>query len=237
MQIDFTQIYYSDTQKAEIFPFATPYFNDTLTPFFENKIIADIVAGNYCEDEDCDSITECGMRKMPDRFAICSWALKQKMTARIPPRVELTEEVLRQDYDVLSFTKNAPGHDMLGALEVWHPGATAILSRIWSELGLEMPKKPKFPIYQNHFCATKQVYKEYVLGFLMKAMYVMEFDDEIRKLCWQNSNYSMTTLGNPVDFDRIEKFFGVRYVPMHAFLLERCFSLWIDNRNLKVVYL
>ncbi len=203
-QIDFRQIYYHDSKLPELFPFATPYKNDTLTPFFENEPIAQIV-----------------LKSNADKISVCSWALRQKMTMRIPPRRELTEEVLNENFDVMSFSKNTPGHDMLGALEVWHRGATAILQLIWAELGLDMPKKPKHPIYQNHFCATKEVYKEYVLDFLIPAMYLMEFDAEIKKLCWQNSNYNVTTLNKPVDFDRIENFFGVRYIPMHPFLLER----------------
>lgn len=219
-QIDLTQIYYEHYQQTELFTFAKRYYNENLTPFFENEPITQIV-----------------LKSNADKISVCSWALRQKMTMRIPPKRELTEEVLQEDFDVMSFSKNTPGHDMLGALEVWHNGATAILQRIWSELGLEMPKKPKHPIYQNHFCATKEVYKEYVLDFLIPAMYIMEFDAEIKKLCWQNSNYNVTTLNKPVDFDRIEKFLGVRYIPLHPFILERCFSLWIDSRNLKVTYL
>jgi len=43
MVIDFHQIYWHEDQKKEMFPFAKPYLNETLTPFFENKVIHDVV--------------------------------------------------------------------------------------------------------------------------------------------------------------------------------------------------
>lgn len=218
--IDFFQIYYREKDKSELYPFATPYFNETLTPFFENSIITEIV-----------------LKSTADKISVCSWALRRKRMGVLPPKRELTEEVFYHDFDVMSFSKNSASHDMLSFMESFHKGSVAILERIWSELGFTMPKKPKFPIYQNHFCATKEVYKDYVLNFLIKAMYLMEFDDDIKKLCWQNANYDRTILNERVDLDRMKKFFGVPFVPLHPFLLERCFSLWIENKNLKVVYL
>lgn len=219
-KIDFYQIYYQDDQKPYMFDWAKPYFNNTLTPFFENSVISNLV-----------------LQSQADKIAVTSWCLKQKMTARIPPRRELTEEVLYEDFDVMSFTKNAPSHDMLGALDGWHPGSVDLLRKIWDQLGYQMPKKTRFPIYQNAFCARSDVYLDYVINFLVPAMYVMEFDQEIKELCYKNSGYTVTTLNKPVNFDRIEKYLGIRYYPMHPFILERCFSLWIQMKDLKVVYL
>lgn len=224
--VDFFQIYYEDkymtseARKAHIFPFATPILNNTLTPFFENTLTCDLV-----------------MKSKANKIAVCSWALKDKMSMRIPPRRELSEEVLQEDFDVMSFSKNSSDHAMLTALNEWHPGSVDILKLIWAKLGLKMTMKPRFPIYQNAFCAKAEVYLAYVHGFLLPAMELMEDDDEIRKLCWQNSNYTRTTLNKPIDLDRIESFLGVRHYPMHPFLLERCFSLWIDDKNLKIIYL
>jgi hypothetical protein len=219
-EIDFYQIYFKDEQKPYMFDWATPYFNGNITPFFENSIISELV-----------------MKSDADRIAVCSWALRHKMRSRIPPRRELTEEVLQEDYDVMSFTKNSPSHDMLGALEGWHEGSNAILKLIFDRLSLKMPKKVTFPIYQNHFCASIDVYQEYVVKFLIPAMYLMEFDQEIRDLCYKDSGYRVTILGQPVDFTNIKKYLGIDYYPMHPFILERCFSLWIEDKNLKVIYL
>jgi len=219
-KVDFHQIVYREAHKDYIFPFAKPYFNKTLTPFFENSVITELVLNSDA-----------------DKIAVCSWALRHKMTMRIPPRRELTEEVLYDDFVVMSFTKNSPEHDMLTALEVWHNGSLELLKKIWGELGYDMPNKVKFPIYQNAFCAKTEVYLDYVTNFLVPAMYLMEFDDEIKKLCYKDSGYRVTILGQPVDMENITKNLGISYFPMHPFLLERCFSLWINNMGLKVVYL
>jgi len=218
-KIDFHQIFYKEQQRDMIFDFAIPYFNETLTPFFENSIIANLV-----------------MRSQAAKIAVCSWVLKEKMSKRIPPRVELTEEILQSDFDVMSFTKNSPSHDMLGSLEGWHNGAVDILTRIWSDLGVQMPKKVNYPIYQNAFCARADVYQEYVKEFLIPAMYLMEYDSQVKELCYKNSGYTTTILNKPVDFTNIKKYLHIDYFPMHPFILERCFSLWIQNKNLKIVY-
>lgn len=219
-KIDFVQIYFKDEQLKELFPFADAYLNEGLTPFFENTIISEVVNGSK-----------------GDKIAVCSWALRQKMNMRIPPRRELTEEVLQEDFDVMSFTKNSHDHDMLGALEAWHPGSKELLRKIWTKLGHPLLKKPKYPIYQNAFCARAEVYKAYVQEFLDPAMDIMATDEEIRNLCFQNSGYNRTVDNRPVDFTRTKKYLGLTYYPMHPFILERCFSIWIDDKNLKVVYL
>lgn len=219
-QVDFVQIYWKDEQLKELFPFADAYLNEGLTPFFENTVISEVVNASKA-----------------DKIAVCSWSLRQKMTMRIPPRRELTAEVLQEDFDVMSFTKNSPDHDMLGALEVWHPGSKEILHRLFEKLGYRLLPKPKFPIYQNAFCARAEVYKAYVQEFLNPAMDLMATDDELRGLLFRNSGYNRTTLNQPVDMARIRKYLGLPWYPLHPFILERCFSIWIDNRNLKITYL
>lgn len=216
--VDFLQIYYLPEQKSEIFPFTTPYFNQSLTEFFENQIIADFVPSSQAE-----------------KIAVCSWSLRQKMTMRIPPRRNLSAEVLQEDFDVMSFTKNSPDHDMIGALDVWHPGSAALLRKIWAAVGLPFCEKPRYPIYQNAFCARADVYKSYVREFLLPAIWVMSL--ELKDECWQDSRYTVTTLNKPVDTERMRTLLGVPYYPLHPFLLERCFSIWIENKGLKIVYL
>ena len=219
-QIDFIQICYSAEHYKTCFPFSVHYHNYGLTPFFENTIISDLVKESKA-----------------DKIAVCSWSLARKMTMRLPPRRELTEEVLHEDFDVMSFTKNSPDHDMVGALEGWHKGSREILGKIFSKLGKPFPKKPKFPIYQNAFCARAGVYKRYVTEFLDPAMELMATDEEIRNLCFQDSGYNETIDRRPVDFSRTKKYLGLPYYPMHPFILERCFSIWLDDKNLNVVYL
>ncbi len=212
-QIDFYQIIFHEEHKNKLFPFAKPYFNQTLTPFFENSVIKKLV-----------------LESEADKIAVCSWALKSKLRLNLRP---LTENVLLEDFDVLSFTRSSKFHKMLASAEVWHPGFTELLTKIMQKAVGLTPKNPKYPIYQNAFCAKSQVYKKYVNEFLIPCMEVMEKD--VKKECWQDSNY--TKLKREPLTDKAKKDLGVGYYPMHPFICERFFSQWLEKQNLNVQYL
>lgn len=222
-KVDFWQIYYREGQEKHIYPFAKPYFNENLTVFFENSVIFDKV-----------------LTSEADKVAVCSWALREKRTMIIPPKRELTEEVLKEDFDVMSFTKNAPGHNMLVAMGEWRPKGVEIkdvLLLLWKKMGLKAPNHTTYPIYQNAFCARRDIYLKYVKEFLCPAMILMEYDDELRDMCMQDSGYTRTITNRPVYFESVKANLGLEWIPFHPFILERCFSLWIENKNLKIVYL
>lgn len=217
--IDFYQIHYRSDQQAQIFPWAIPYHNETLTQFFENSVIAELVEKSNAE-----------------KIAVVSWALKHKMrTFNVPPRVELKEEHLHESFDVLAFTRNSRAHQMLEAMDHWHPGSKELLKQICEEIGVPFVNEVRYPIYQNAFCATSQVYKAYVKEALLPAMWAMEL--KFKEQCWKDSNYYK--LKNPEDdfSARVKQFLGTDYCPLHPFLLERLFSVWIDRRDLNVRYL
>lgn len=220
--VSFNQILYKQDHAAELFPFGRAILNHKIDAFFENSIIARTVPWLF-----------------EDKIAVCSWALRRKMTTRIPPRRDLTEDVLQEDFDVMAFTKNSPGHDMIGALDYFHPGSVDVMRKIFAALGtgLQVPANVKNPIYQNAFCARRDVYHAYVRDFLQPAIEVMNNDEEIRKLLWVDSGYRVTTLNIPIDFNFIEQQLGVRFYPLHAFILERCFSCWINDKSLKIIHL
>jgi hypothetical protein len=217
-EIALYQIYYKEFQKEKLYPFATPYFNDKLTPFFENSVISKLVKETTAE-----------------KIGVCSWRLREKQRNNIPPARVLSEEVLNTDYDILSLTKNSSKHMMLEAAEVWHPGFIEILHRIGHAIGQVIPKKISFPIYQNHFVAKTSIYRQYVEEFLDPAMQAMTEDVELMGLCWQDSRYSKLK-DEPLS-DHAKKLLGVNYYPMHPFLCERFFSCWIENKGFNVVYI
>lgn len=202
-----------------MFPFATPYKNQTLTPFFENSVIKELVPISKAE-----------------KIAVCSWKLADKMRTNIPPYRKLTEELLESDFDVLSFTKNSPGHGMLTIADTWHPNFTDILSKILFRIGFSLPKEVEYPIYQNAFCARTEVYQQYVKEMLIPAMEVMENDEHIKKLCWTDSGYYRLR-SVPEFAARVKQFLGVNYCPLHTFLCERFFSAWLEDKKLKIEYI
>jgi hypothetical protein len=218
--LDFVQIVYLEEQKSACFPFARIHFNDKLTTFFENSVIKDVVLHSEAE-----------------KIAVCSWKLKEKMRWNVCRPRELTEQVLKTNFEVMSFTCNTKHHQFLQAADKWHPGFVDLMKKILNEIEKDTPSEIKNPIYQNHFCATKQVYKKYVREYLAPAMDVMERPGEIRELCWKDSNYSNLNKSQAATAERLQASIGVPYYPMHAFILERLFSIFCHNEKVKVTYL
>lgn len=216
------QIYFNESQLSNLFPFAKPFFNSQLTVFFENSVIRTIV-----------------LRSEAPKIGVCSWALRQKINNGIPMRQEFTEEVINWDYDVLSFTRKMPDHFMLTKMDNWHPGSREILNMIFERIGQKTftdRREPKVPIYQNAFMATSEIYKAYVTECLIPAMTVMEEDEEVRKRCYEDSQYYKLKT-DPEYPKLIKSQLGMDYVPLHTFLCERMFSCWINDKKLNIKYL
>jgi hypothetical protein len=208
------QIYYKAEHRDNLYPFAVPYFNNSLTIFFENDVIKKI----------CDQFTG-------DWLAICSWKLSQKVR-KIHP---VTEEVLNSEYQVLSLTRNSSRHQMLAMASAWHPEFIPTINLLWQKLGLKRPPEAKNPIYQNHFSAKTEIYKDYVNNFLTPAMELINRDEELHNKMIAPSNYGR--LSKTADKQSVREKLGMDDYPMCPFILERCPSLWFQMKGYKVTYI
>lgn len=211
------QIIYDESQRSFVYPFAEVYFSNSLTVFFENKIIADLVLAARC-----------------DKISICSWKLKSKLRYYIGRPREITPELLESDYEVMSFTRNTKDHRMFQAAEAWHPGFMATFDKILGAIGVKRPGEIKNPIYQNHFSARTSIYKDYVNTYLIPAMEAITNDTEINALAMQNSKYSDLTNQKA---ENLKEKIGISYYPMIPFLLERLFSVYCQNKGIKISHL
>lgn len=211
------QIYYEEEQKVHCFPFARLHFNDRLTIFFENSVIKDLVLASQSE-----------------KLAICSWKLKQKLRWYIGKHRELTQEVMDSDYDVLSFTRNSASHQMLAAANKYHKGFKEGMQKICDHIGLKVPGEVKQPIYQNHFSAKREIYRDYVQNFLSPAMEFMSTD--MKELAMSDSNYSQLSRSKITPEYLMDKI-GLPHYPLAPFILERLFSVYIQNKKIKVTWL
>lgn len=220
--IYFFQIYWDEEQRKQFFSFTTPYHNKELTPFFENTVILDVF-DRY-------------MFNSFDKIGVFSWNLRNKMRQVGGHPEKITKTLLESDYDVLAFNKMSQGHGMLQSAEVWHPGFRQIVDEIWIRLGFRKPFEAKYPIYQNAFMARYDVYKAYIEEVLKPATELMKNDPEVKKLCWQDSKYYKLK-NNPEFAQRVKQFLGIDYCPLHPFLCERFFSLWLNDKNIKPIYL
>jgi hypothetical protein len=211
------QLYYNDEQQEKIFPFAVPYKTEGLTVFFENYWIKELVLAS--KDE---------------KIAVCSWKLKEKLRWYIGQRRELTQQVLETDYEVLTFTRNTKYHQMLAAANAWHPGFLKTFDKILAKIGVTRPNEVKIPIYQNHFAARTEIYKDYVQNYLVPAMDCIQNDAEINEMAMRDSKYSDLT--NQSAAHLLLKI-GICYYPMIPFLLERLFSVYVSNKRIAITYL
>ncbi len=215
-----TQIIYDEQQRPSCFPFSRIHFNKGLTIYFENEIISKLVPESKAK-----------------KTGVVSWKLKSKLRWNVPGPVkarELTQEVLESDYEVLSFTRNSHQHKMLEALEVWHSGSLKVLDRMLEIIGHKRPFEVKTPIYQNAFMAQTEIYKDYVTHYLNPAMEAIENDKELRSMALADSGYHVLNKVNP---EHLKEKIGMSYYPLVPFILERLFSIYVDNEGLKVSHL
>lgn len=230
MTLDFIQIYYDDIQKEEIYPFAQPYKNYGLTPFFENSIIAELVPASTA-----------------DLISVCSWRLKQKRNSSSSPivlkgDVTLTEEkILSADFDVAILTPKTSSHKMLHMASQWHGKAwdDAFLifrSFLYERFNYRVPEELKHPIYENHFIAKREIYQDYVNTWLVPSMEFIEYRGNT-KIFMAPSGYSKRKRANPEEVGRIKQFLGFEDWPLAPFLLERLFSIYINDKGLNVINL
>jgi hypothetical protein len=208
------QIFYKEEQKSLLYPFAIPYFNDSLTIFFENDPIRKIVSEFTGE-----------------KLAVCSWKLSKKVRLVHP----VTEQALNSDYQVLSFTRNSHRHQMMAMANAWHPGFLKTIDLLWQKIGLKRPPEAKNPIYQNHFSAKTEIYKDYVDNFLIPAMNLTTSDEEINHLMTQPSGYGKLTKG--ADLRRVQMALGMSDYPLAPFILERCPSLYFQMKGYRITYI
>lgn len=215
---EFYQLFYDDKQKEKLFPFSIPYKTEGLTIFFENHWISKLVSESKA-----------------DKIGVTSWKLRDKMRIRVAPRGELTPEVLNSDYEVLSLTKNSKKHTMLAHLYHWHPKSKEAMALLWQKLGFKLCGEVKNPIYQNHWCSTIEIAKDYVNNFLNPAMELIKTDDELNHLMMLESNYG--NLNREADLRSVKTKLQLNYYPLTPFILERCPSCWFDMKGYRISYL
>ena len=211
------QIYYDEKQKIHCFPFADLHFNQTLTIFFESKVIHDVV-----------------LASIDEKIAVCSWKLRQKLRWYMGRPREITQELLETDYEVMSFTKNSKYHQMLQAADAWHPGFLNVLDKILAKIGVTRPWEVKIPIYQNHFSAKREIYVDYVKNYLSPAMDCIQNDPEINALSLRDSKYSDLTHQTA---EHLKDKLGIAYYPLVPFILERLFSIYCHNKKINITHL
>lgn len=226
--LDFYQIYYKEEQRNQLYDFAIPYFNREISPYFENSIIKSIVPSSTA-----------------DFISISSWKLKQKRGSMPSIHVLGTsklskERILSCEFDVAILTPRIPGHKTLLMSRHWHGKAWAdsfseLSAFLERDLSMEVPNELKFAIYENHFIAKGQIYRDYVFFCLIPVLEFMTKTHAFnRESGYRNHKERLGDFESILDYERST---GLVDWPIGVFLLERLFSIWINDKQLKVINL
>ena len=235
----FYQIYYHDDQKPELYDFAMPYFNEGLSVHFENEIIAHLVP-----------------KLGADLIGVASWRLRKKRgDSQVGLKNDLylsADKILSSKADVCILTPRSPIHKPLLAAESWHGPAWVKAFSVFKDflrsVGIEVNGELRYSIYENHFVARRDLYHEYVESVLKPAMRFMEdYDKEVtityqvdgqnvtdtQKLFLFPSKYIHLKRRSP-EVQIVPQKLGLKDYPIGVFILERLFSIFINDKNLIV---
>lgn len=233
-KLELFQIYFKDEQLPHLYPFAIPYKNETLTDYFENDVICRLVPESNA-----------------DYISVCSWRLKQKRGESSTPLVlnhnlHLDEQkILAQDFDVAILTPRRANFRMLYMAANWHGKAwddafCVFYDGFLRPNGLSVPKNYqdldgedlKYAIHENHFVARSEIYKDYVTNCLKPAISFMETNPVFR----MDSGY-IHKKRDAQEIQAYQKASGREDWPIAPFILERLFSIWINDKNLNIINL
>lgn len=226
MSIDFYQILYHEDQRKELYDFAKPVFSCGLTPYFENAWISGLVPTSSA-----------------DYISVCSWRLRRKRGDSAHYLGGFGKDVLTLNsidnampFDVAILTPHSPSHKPLVMAENWHGQAwtdayNALKPFLKEKLG-RVPEELKYAIYENHFIANGQIYRDYVSNFLIPAI---EFISD-NPVFYADAGYR-SKKKDQSEIDRVCKLLNRTDWPLLPFLLERLFSFYINDKNLNVINL
>jgi hypothetical protein len=214
-KIAFYQIYFKDEQKKEMYDFAIPYFNEVLTDYFENSVISEVVP-------------KCNA----DFISVCSWRLKKKRgdCFRLPDKTLTLEKIETSDFDIAILTPRSPTHNVMAMASHWH-------GRSWDDAisdlrqFIKVPKDIKHAIYENHFIARGDIYKAYVTDCLLPCIDYMS----TRDVYFADSGYRTRKTHEQVLEYQAKT--GRSDWPISTFILERLFSIYINDKNYNVINL
>lgn len=222
MTLDFVQIIFREDQRDRCYPFATVYENKTLTDYFENSVICDLVP-----------------TLSADYISICSWRLAQKRGDSIMALQGDTllnkEKILSHDFDIAVLTPRSPQHRPLAMASMWHGQAWDKAFDVFKReflptIGITCPDELNNAIYENHFIAKREIYHDYVAKALRPAIAFMDTRDVFR----EDSGY-INKKRNAQEVKEYQDKSGRNDWPIGVFILERLFSIWINKKKYKVI--
>ena len=152
-----------------------------------------------------------------DKYGVLSHAFFNKSRKDYNTLISLSDT----DYNIITFNKLDYGRDVMSHLDEYHGiGTKLLMTDILEEVRLKF-KKTRTSVYSNYFLAKGDIYKDYVNNWLIP------FSNELIKPKWDERSYK------PARYKKAFREKGCDY-PLHPFLLERLFSLYLSNNNYRI---
>lgn len=149
---------------------------------------------------------------------------------RLVDKTLTKEKILNTDFDVAILTPRSPTHDALAMAPHWH-------GKAWTDAFndlrtfIKIPNKLNHAIYENHFVARREIYQAYVLDCLHPVMDYIKSRD----VYFVDAGYARRK--SAAEAEEYSRLTGRKDWPIAPFILERLFSIWINDKKLNVVNL
>lgn len=217
------QIYFDDKQRlfgmAQTKDFE-PYYNEQADHFLESGVIADLYTlGDWVRN---------------DYYGVVS----HKFYSKIKKSSDFVLRKMEEDgynSEVYSFFDSNPKVNVVHQAETWHKGFIEIYEKIGKAMEWNIDFRDKSilmePIFSNHWIASRKVFKKYCKDYLLPVMFLVESDTELRKLCFEDSNYISKSKASP---EKCLSIFGKPYYTFHPFIFERLFPVFCYIEDIEV---
>lgn len=208
------QIYYGDNQIPSLDPQFTPYFNKTLTPYFETQVYYDMIKQNKHV-----GYTYFGVLSHSFGKKVMKW---NKLMEPYTINMDQIDDLYNKGMDIISFGTHQPN-----TIYSTHHSLYATLTMLLNAIGKSQTlvnKIIKNPIYCNYFIAKPHIWDMYIAEYIEPSMNIINNDPEMHKLLWEDSGYS-----GSLTKDELRQKIGVDYYPRIPFVFERLINFFIEG--------
>lgn len=209
--------------------YSTVYDKNQIVEYekYDNSFIKTVEQKSYLFEYNCIVDVIDNHKITEDYLGIFSYKFPMKTGLFKKKLFKILEQ--NPNYDIYTFCSHRI--DLKGKYlqftEKVHPNFKKCMDIICKEFDIDY-KEPKYIIYSNFFIAKTKIYKDYIL-FVKNIIEFMENNNELKNLLWKDFNYK-SGLNNEL----LKQYTGLDFYTGHTFCLERCISLWIENKNYKI---
>ena len=136
-----------------------------------------------------------------------------------------------REVDVLLFSNGYRyGLNIIKQGDNFHgPDFSKLTQEIFDLAGMDWDVENKliYPVFSNYWIAKPELIDKYVNTFLRPCMDVMKTSKDLQERLWADSKYRKKLPEQAV------KDIGVNYYPLHAFICERFFSVFLQKESIE----